>query len=403
MKGFYLCFVLISLLILDVSTLNSKARLKQINNTIYYKPQNLSMLIPTTPSVIDPLNYINSTVANSNLTYTLNEINKLNNFTTYVIFISAMPANYTNISISNSSSFVAEIASILSQTNNRINLDSIIVIFSIQDHVIQMRTGADVRSIVTDQQIQDFIDAIKPILYTKDYASAATELGQLLLNQIEYSNTYSLSSLMDIPSDTLMIIIIVVCVVAAAIIVGLICFFLCRGFGGSLEGRLNRIKQVTSSEDNALQFIHENCTICLENLRDRNAMRNKLLECGHAYHKSCLETLNRVNKLSCVSCEYCKSIRDSTETGNTGFQRALVHIQAAIFNKQLNSYVINYRYGNFSFAKVKKNENETESKGLNKTNESARNTVNGNKESGINDRSQSDLNISKSHSNMTKV
>lgn len=358
MKGIAKFFILLALYFSAIQSANKhrKSRLKtNTKQESLYKPQNLSMLIPNTSAIIDPENYVTSLNAKANLTKTLENIYKLDGFTTYVIFISNMPSNYTNVSVSDNSAFVSELANILSETTPEINLDSIIILFSIKDEVIQMRTGANVRKVISDKKAEEFIGTIKPILYTKDYGKAASMLAQSILNKIASDNVYIFGDGYAVSAQTIMIIIIVGSVVAAAILASILTYCLCKRCNRPLDDRLNRIKLLTTGEESALEYIHENCTICLEDLKGRDGLSNRLLECGHAFHKSCLQNYNSFNK-NCPSCQYCKNIRSSTEIANTGFQRSLISIQSEIYKKKLNRYQLNYEYGNFSWIRHDKKE-----------------------------------------------
>ena len=373
------------------------------NQDLLYRPQNLSMLMSNVPAVIDPEKYITSITDKQNLTNTLNNIYKLDGFITYVVIISYMPNNYTNTSASENSAFVSELANILSENNPEINLDSIIILFSIKDEVIQMRTGANVRKIITDNKAQTFIESIKPILYNKQYAKAATDLAQSILNKVAADKTYSLGDDFVISETTLIIIIVISVTVTAAIFASILTYCLCKRCNRPLDDKLNRIRLLTSSEESALEFIHENCIICLEDLKGRDSLSNRMLDCGHSFHKCCLTTYSEINP-ACPTCSYCRNIRASTEMANTGFQRSLVQIQSNIYNKKLVKYQLNYEYANFSYKRIDKkdlpqNQAQEEKKLTNSKNDSFatdKYTASGSANNNNNIANERDLSVSRS-------
>ena len=60
-------------------------------------------------------------------------------------------------------------------------------------------------------------------------------------------------------------------------------------------------KSIIFKEENRNEYIHDNCSICLEEFKNKNKIR-KLNDCHHIFHQSCIDIWFK-NKFQCPTCK----------------------------------------------------------------------------------------------------
>eukprot|EP01036_Dinobryon_divergens_P031458 gene31458-40857_t len=184
--------------------------------------------------------------------------------------------------------------------------NGIFVFLSIEDRVVYISTGRDVKKIVTQRDIEVLIAAVKPDLKRKDYGTAiqniVLRIDMLLNPHSEVRKSYGQGGIVKKPD-----------MLAAVFFGGVIVFFMslyhCVSSPSSrLEKGTARLEAMMRDIDKSVsenKYVTSSCPICLEDyiVEDSSPRRQMaLVTCGHTFCHACLMQLFQQSNCRCPIC-----------------------------------------------------------------------------------------------------
>ena len=187
--------------------------------------------------------------------------------------------------------------------------NSVVVLFSIETRRVRIRTGEKTKKEITDDECEEIIEDLGPILRKKNYY----EVWLSLLEKLDYyMNEDSSKSIMDY-----------VITIFTYFCIGYLFIFImqkirnCRYLPS--DEKLKKIVEFLKNQKSNKNIFSENCIICLEkfeyindesidlNINDEsktvkliNEKDISVLNCGHQFHSNCIANwLKKIN-----TCQY---------------------------------------------------------------------------------------------------
>ena len=268
--------------------------------------------------IIDPENYLK----NANLSGIIDKMESLYanyNVSTYIILISHLQTNNSNIN--------AEVERFTSYFNYMIYKDNMLyndnyaltTVFFIKDRKMRMRTGRLVREKISDKLALNLLRKRKDNLRRENYYGVVNELLEDIYDI--YEGKYENSLIKNIFG---IILIIILCILfylqnCPRIDCYDIKSFCCpshQTFEHHHDPTYDKISNFLKKNKNKIvkEVFNESCIICLNDFKkeqeqSENEIEAKILEedvvklnCGHKYHRQCLQKWRKENK----KCPICR-------------------------------------------------------------------------------------------------
>lgn len=297
--------------------------------------------------IIDPENYLK----NANLSGIINKMESLYgnyNVSTYIILISHLQTYNSNIN--------AEVERFTSYFNYMIYKDNMLyndnyaltTVFFLKDRKMRMRTGRLVREKIPDKLALNLLRNRKDNLRRENYYGVVNELLEDIYDIYEGKSKNSLiKNIIDI------ILIIILCIFFY------FPFYICyinvccpshQTFEYHIDPTYEKISNFLTKNKNKIvkEVFNESCIICLndfkkEQEKSENEKEAKILEehvvvlnCGHKYHRDCLQKWRKENK----KCPLCRREIILDEEIKNDIE--LVNIQNNSIEERENSIDLNF-------------------------------------------------------------
>ena len=230
--------------------------------------------LPDKDLIIDTNNYLDR--RSLSYTKTLNYIREImdkKKFQVYVYFINSISSDYksqgflsNNVNIEK---FVNDLAFYVEKGRPDKDKNSLFIVFSIDDRKDRIRTGENVKQILTNQRADIYLENLKSKLRSKLYTEALEDL-LYNLNWRLTKNTFWYDFFEGFFSY---------------LIVFGVCFGCCYAMKSDTykpyekdylaENKLEKIKRISENNKDNVKFVEDNCIICLEEFKEEE--KNKLL------------------------------------------------------------------------------------------------------------------------------
>jgi hypothetical protein len=251
----------------------------------YSKQQILSKNFPPQYFTIDLYKYLDTNTINEMLN-TQKYIYEKYNIPNYVFFVSRLDLQKASLERT-----VFEISKKIYKEYNFQSDRSIIVLFSIENRIFRIRTGAEIKdSILTNYMCEQILNKLKPFLRKEKYSQVHRNLLVEIRNNLDFPEKYKKNN------DFLkyfLIVILIFFIVFIVIIV--ICIY-----NDIKNQKLNKIKTYLKNCKNNKKIPTDMCVICLDNLTSDDSIA---LECRHQFHKKCIELWMKKNSI----CPLCRN------------------------------------------------------------------------------------------------
>lgn len=249
------------------------------------------------------------------------------------------------------------------------NKNSLFIAYFMDERESRIRTGENVRKILSDDNCTLLQEEIKSMLKSKKYSGAILELFKNI--RLDLNEEYNQNRADRIFWDRVWTFIII------SIVIGIIVYvvYSTNRKNKTAEETLKKIKEIgEKNKDKPSKFVQTTCVICLEDLDKPNEPGNKTesneefiakLDCGHRFHSKCIsEWMAQQNK--CPTCrenidkEDDSGIGRSCEDGNVNnnfrsnnvnnLTRTLYNIQL-LRNPHLSNYTVDFTSDVFSWTR----------------------------------------------------
>jgi hypothetical protein len=251
----------------------------------YSKQQILSKNFPPQYFTIDLYKYLDANTINEMLN-TQKYIYEKYNIPNYVFFVSRLDLKKASLEKT-----VFEISKKICKEYHFHCDRSIIVLFSIENRIFRIRTGAEIKdSILTNYMCEQILNKLKPFLRKEKYSQVHRNLLIDIRNNLDFPEKYKKNS--DFLKHPLIIISILFVVFFVIIIIVI--------YDDIKYRKLNKIKTYLKNCKNNKKIPTDMCVICLDNLTSNESIA---IECRHQFHKKCIELWMKKNSI----CPLCRN------------------------------------------------------------------------------------------------
>ena len=249
----------------------------------YSKQQILSKNFLPQYFTIDLYKYLDANIINEMLN-TQKYIYEKYNIPNYVFFVSRLDLQKASLERT-----VFEISKKIYKEYNFQSDRSIIVLFSIENRIFRIRTGAEIKdSILTNYMCEQILNKLKPFLRKEKYSQVHRNLLIEIRNNLDFPEKYKKNS--NFLKYFLIVILIFFVVFIVIIIISIY----------EHNQKLNKIKTYLKKCKNNKKIPTDICVICLDNLTSDDSIA---LECRHQFHKKCIELWMKKNSI----CPLCRN------------------------------------------------------------------------------------------------
>jgi uncharacterized membrane protein YgcG len=309
--------------------------------------------------VIDPNDYLDNNSLDEKTLTLINTLEAEKKITTRIFIISGISDEYKSFFSTDIEKYVNDLSFEILKGNKEDELDSIFILFSINDRIMRIRTGANVRAYLPDSKAKDYLDSLKSYLRSGKYSTAINYLMDCIHTRI--TSPYTI--LWDILEYLLIIVIV------GSIIMYYIYLCLSKRISQPASSRLDKIQQICQKAKPKREVIETTCVICLEEFCNKpldvlyenvnkNSLKEKLdkadptsvakIECGHSFHYGCIaEWMKNHN-----TCPTCREKIDIEEDGRM-LSENLVAVQTTLFpdiTRAMITHGVAFRWNNNYFS-----------------------------------------------------
>ena len=224
---------------------------------------------------IDLYNYLEANTINE-MFDTQKYIYEKYNIPNYVFFVS-----HLNLKKSSLEKTTFEISKLICKEFHFHCDRSIIVLFSIEDRVFRIRTGAEIKnSILTNYMCEKILDRLKPFLRRQRYSLVHRNLLIDIKYNLDFPEKYREKNIAG------KVILIIFSIIFCLIFIGLMISW-CISYKNR---KINKIKEYLKNCKNNKKIPTDTCVICLDILSSLDKKNETVaLECNHQFHKKCIE------------------------------------------------------------------------------------------------------------------
>jgi hypothetical protein len=125
------------------------------------------MIVNTTDiqsGLIDPENFVNIKSQRNEILELIDQIRENKKMYVTLVYISSISKNYTLGNEKDIFKFVDELSALLVNRNRDTDFFTILILFSINDRQMRIRTGNEVRKIINDEKSLEFLNSLRPEL-----------------------------------------------------------------------------------------------------------------------------------------------------------------------------------------------------------------------------------------------
>jgi hypothetical protein len=203
----------------------------------------------------------------------IREIQTEKKFLVFIYFISTVSPDYktrgflsTNVNIEK---FVNDLAFFSENGNAEKDKNSIFILFSVEDRLNRIRTGENVKKLLTNDKASNYLKALKSNLKASKYTEALEDL----MYKINYRLTKN--TFWEDFWDSLLVYLFIFGVIY------LCCIQKRDNYqpyvqDNLAEIKLEKIKKISENNKDNFKFLEDNCIICLEEFTEEE--KNKLLK-----------------------------------------------------------------------------------------------------------------------------
>lgn len=232
--------------------------------------------------LIDPEYYIDNFEDKNIILNLIDDIKRTKNIDTSIIFISEISDAYYSKKKKDISKFVDDLSTLLVNRNKTLDADSLIIVFSITDKLLKIRTGSNVKSTITNQVAQNILSSVKSYLRDTDYSRAAIQILQQAYDRLNgkfslFGNKGGNSKSSAASLLMLLSICFIPCLCASCFKENSNYFSENTTFerNAQAESKLERIKQITSRNQDKKEFLESSCVICLEDFPQKQNQQSE--------------------------------------------------------------------------------------------------------------------------------
>ena len=293
---------------------------------------------------------------NSKIVEVSNKIKDELNISLKVYLIPSISSEYNDSTNSNKKDikrFTTELSHLI-YNDKIINSYSLVIVISIKDRQIRIRTGSELKKKLSNNQLTNIINEIKIYLKHQQYEEAVLYIIENIYGLVKFGKAFIDKKNKDTSKFNSYMIIIVGTILS-------IIFYLainenCKKYRNPNSNqealtRLQNIKNELNKKRPRKQFLDTTCTICIEefehfnektnektNEKDKKNENIKTLDCGHMFHEKCINDW-MTKELTCPTCRAKIDCKDEKE--NIKLAEGLVNVQS-IFYPSLNYSDIEY-------------------------------------------------------------
>jgi hypothetical protein len=287
--------------------------------------------------LFDPDGYLNDIALDQKTQELVMSLQNQKAFITRIVLIGGMSNNYKRFfDTKDIEKFVDELSFQL-LLNKQNEMNSLFIVFSINDRLMRIRTGENVRAILPDSKALDNLKSIKSYLQNKQYSYAVNYLVQKIFDRINSSYTW----IWDILEFFEPI---------APMVIGIFIWWLLRDkdttVSAPVASRLTKIQKICEQNKPKKEIITTTCVICLEDFKESDNDQQIVLEvdplkqslqghddmsvvkieCGHSFHSGCITKWTSDHN----TCPTCREKIDGEEDRKELSQQ-LVAVQSSMF------------------------------------------------------------------------
>ena len=260
---------------------------------------------------IDLNNYLDNNTIKEMLS-TQKYIYNMYNIPNYVFFVSRL-----DLKTSSLERITFEISKKIKEEYNFINDRSIVVLFSINDRIFRIRTGAEIKnSILTNYMCEQILNRLKPFLRRANYPQVHRNLLIDIKDNLDFPEKYKSNFF-----KYFMLICSIILTIVVYVIISSCCYHI-------QYRKLNKIKDFLNNCKNNKKIPADICPICLDSLTNEESVA---LKCRHQFHNRCINLWFQ-KKSNCALCRTKIEINDLNKKyslndhDNSDYQNSLMDI-----------------------------------------------------------------------------
>lgn len=364
--------ILTLIYLISSSKTNSDWEVDQIHSLIP-QPENFSNI------TIDPNNYLNADTKKK-INSEMELINSSKKIKNLLIIINSISRNYwSKIARKKDIIKFSELLIFKIYKDKKQRDNTILTIYSIEDHIYRIRTGKIARKFISDSETNHLAENIKRDLQARNFDFA---FGDLFRN-MELCTLDKDKSVCNESIWPLFIIFMMICLFFSVFCI--LNFFQVlkdkkrERIQKDLKKKFKTIKEIKKSGLDIHLYIQQNCVICLETLDQENRNKSEndpfreiILKCGHNFHQNCINSW-QMRQSNCPICrlkiEYVsnedfignKNIEEPfVNHGNSNYRNntldlMLFEIQRERYEREFNNNEMSDMYNNDKWSWVNYN------------------------------------------------
>jgi uncharacterized membrane protein YgcG len=288
--------------------------------------------------MLDPDLYLEDKTLDEKTLGRINSLESENKFKTKIFLIAGISEEYKSFLSIDIERFTDELSREILKGDKQAEYDSMFIVFSINDRIMRIRTGSNVKSYLPDSKAQDYLDAIKSYLRDSKYSQAVNILMEKIYERITSPYTIYWDILEYAPIIIIVVVLLVIYI-----------YSYCKNrVSKPAATRLNRIQRICRAGKPKREIIETTCVICLEefsnnteiasqenvnrsdleeHLNNKNPMAVVRLECGHPFHFGCIAEWSKNHN----TCPTCREKIDNNEEDDQMLSQNLVAVQTSLF------------------------------------------------------------------------
>lgn len=260
-------FLSLILLITSFQILIESSKLK-VNKQTEWTPEKIKEVTNFQSGLADPEGYLENYEDKSKIYDMIDEIKKIKNIDVTIYLISKISDKYMKKGKKDISKFVDDLSALIVHRNRESDSRSLIVVFSVLDRQMQIRSGEEVKKVIDNFKIARMLKGIKNELKKANYGLATKKLLKNIFDEVTEMNGSVLASIF-----------------ALSMILGAlwcICYSMVRVarsdnlknlvkrnlYDEEAENKLKKIKIISDKNISKQDYVDKNCVVCLENFNE---------------------------------------------------------------------------------------------------------------------------------------
>ena len=158
-------------------------------NPVEWLPESIFNSTTYQNGIVDPENYLKDFEDKNLLYYQIDEIKRLKEIDVTLVIISKISSVYSNGVKKNISKFVDDLSSLLADKKSQSDWNSLIILFSVEDKQMQIRTGSEVAKNFDNYSSAKLLRSIKKDLKSENYGIASAKVLQNIYDKLVGAGT----------------------------------------------------------------------------------------------------------------------------------------------------------------------------------------------------------------------